>query len=116
MGLNVWEDEKYRQIQGTYPVIFLSFAGIKADNLNDAKTQVKMQIAELYDQNIYLLEGEALNENEKTVFKNMTVYMDDTLCCSSVNIMCRYLQRYYNKKVLILLDEYDTPMQESYIH
>ena len=115
-GLSVWKDERYRQIQGTYPVIFLSFAGIKADNLQDAKFQVKMQIAELYDQNIYLLEGETLSENEKTVFRNMTMYMDDALCCSSVNIMCRYLQRYYNKKVLVLLDEYDTPMQEAYVH
>ena len=62
------------------------------------------------------LDGETLSENEKTIFRNMTVYMDDALCCAAVNIMCRYLQRYYNKKVLVLLDEYDTPMQEAYVH
>ena len=115
-GLNIWENEEYRKIQGTYPVIFLSFAGVKADNMQDAKVQVKTQIAELYDQNRYLLDGEILSENEKNMFKDMTIYMDDALCCSSLNMLCRYLQRYYNKRALVLLDEYDTPMQEAYIH
>ena len=36
-GLSIWEEEKYRQLQGTYPVIFLSFASVKADNLTEAK-------------------------------------------------------------------------------
>ena len=115
-GLSVWEDERYRQIQGTYPVIFLSFADVKADNIQDAKFQVKMKISELFDQNTYLLDSDVLNDNEKDIFKNVTMYMDDALCCSAVNIMCRYMQRYHNKKVIVLLDEYDTPMQEAYIH
>lgn len=115
-GLSVWEDERYRQIQGTYPVIFLSFADVKADNIQDAKLQVKMKISELFDRNTYLLDGDVLSGNEKEIFKNITMYMDDALCCSGVNIMCRYMQRYHNKKVIVLLDEYDTPMQEAYIH
>ena len=115
-GLSVWEDERYRQIQGTYPVIFLSFADVKADNIQDARFQVKVKISELFDQNTYLLDSNVLSDNEKDIFKNITMYMDDALCCSAVNIMCRYMQRYYNKKVIVLLDEYDTPMQEAYIH
>ena len=115
-GLSVWEDGRYRQIQGTYPVIFLSFADVKADNIQDARFQVKVKISELFDQNTYLLDSNVLSDNEKDIFKNITMYMDDALCCSAVNIMCRYMQRYYNKKVIVLLDEYDTPMQEAYIH
>lgn len=115
-GLSVWEDEEYRQIQGTYPVIFLSFADVKADNIQDAKRQVKMKVAELFDQNRYLLDNYMLGNNERDTFDKITIGMDDTLCSYAVNIMCRYMQRYYNKKVIVLLDEYDTPMQEAYIH
>ena len=53
-GLSVWEDEKYRQLQGTYPVIFLSFADVKADNIQDARTQVKMKVTELFNENKFL--------------------------------------------------------------
>ena len=115
-GLSVWEDEAYRQIQGTYPVIFLSFADVKADNIQDAKRQVKMKVAELFDQNSYLLDNYMLGNNGRDTFDKITIGMDDTLCSHAVNIMCRYMQHYYNKKVIVLLDEYDTPMQESYIY
>ena len=115
-GLSVWEDEKYRKLQGTYPVIFLSFAGIKSDNIGDAKMQVKGLIAAIYNQNRYLLEGELLNSNERMMFESMTMFMEDVLCYSAINMLCSFLERYHGKKVLVLLDEYDTPMQEAYIH
>ena len=115
-GLSIWEDEKYRQLQGTYPVIFLSFAGIKSDNIKDAKMQIKGLIATLYSQNRYLFEGELLNVNEKMMFDSMTMFMEDVLCYSSINMLCSFLERYYGKKTIVLLDEYDTPMQEAYIH
>lgn len=115
-GLNIWNNEKYRQLQGTYPVIFLSFAGVKADNLQDSKTQIKTQIAELYEQNRFLLESNLFSDNEKKIFNDMNMYMDDALSYSSLNTLCRYLERYYKKKVIMLLDEYDTPMQEAYVN
>ena len=92
-GLNIWNNEKYRQLQGTYPVIFLSFAGVKADNLQDSKTQIKTQIAELYEQNRFLLESNLFIDNEKKIFNEMNMYMDDALIYSSLNTMCRYLER-----------------------
>ena len=115
-GLSIWEDEKYRKIQGTYPVIFLSFADVKADNIQDAKFQIKMKIAELFDLNTFLLENDALGDNEKEIYRKITGYMDDALCSMSINVICRFMQRYYNKNVIVLLDEYDTPMQEAYVH
>ena len=115
-GLSVWEDEKYRQLQGTYPVIFLSFADVKADNIQDARTQVKMKVTELFNENKFLLDSGILVENEAEIFKRVSMYMDDVLCTSAVNMMCLFMQKYYKKKVIILLDEYDTPMQEAYGH
>lgn len=115
-GLSVWEDEKYRQLQGTYPVIFLSFADVKADNIQDARTQVKMKVTELFNENKFLLDSGILVENEAEIFKRVSMYMDDVLCTSAVNMMCLFMQKYYKKKVIILLDEYDTPMQEAYVH
>ena len=115
-GLSVWEDEKYRNIQGTYPVIFISFAGIKSDNINDAKLQIKGLIATVYGRHRYMLEGNFLSANEKAMFERMTMFMEDALCYSAINMLCSFLERYYGKKAIVLLDEYDTPMQEAYIH
>ena len=115
-GLSVWEDEAYRQIQGTYPVIFLSFADVKADNIQDAKRQVKMKVAELYKNNRVLLNDIIFDDDEKQEFRQTNVGMDDAECSMSLKQLCNYYERYYNKKTIILLDEYDTPMQEAYIH
>ena len=115
-GLSVWEDERYRQIQGTYPVIFLSFADVKADNLKDAKQQVKMKIEELYRNNRNLLDSEIFDDDEKLESRQTNMRMDDAVCAMSVKQLCNYMSRYYRKKVIVLLDEYDTPMQEAYIH
>lgn len=115
-NLSIWKGEKYKKLQGTYPTVFLSFAGIKADNLEDAKSQIKLQIAGLYEQNRYLLETNLLSDNEKNMYQSMTMTMSDVECCAAINQMCLYLSRYYKKNVIVLLDEYDTPMQEAYIH
>ena len=115
-GLDIWENESYRQLQGTYPVIFLSFADVKADNLKDAKQQVKMKIEELYRNNRNLLDSEIFDDDEKLEFRQTNMRMDDAVCAMSVKQLCNYMSRYYRKKVIVLLDEYDTPMQEAYIH
>ena len=115
-GLSIWNDEKYRSLQGTYPVIFLSFAAVKADNLDDSKQQIKSQIAKLYEESRYLLDGDVLSENEKDAYKKITRYMGDEEASDSLNVLCQYFYRYYGKKAIILLDEYDTPMQEAYIN
>lgn len=115
-GLAVWEKETYRQLQGTFPVIFLSFAAVKADNLEDAKTQIKQQITRVYEENRYLLKQDVLSENEKKAYSMINPNMGDTEAAAALNNMSMYLARYYGKRVIILLDEYDTPMQEAYVH
>ena len=114
-GLSIWQNETYRKLQGTYPVIFLSFAAVKAGNLEDAKTQIKQEIASLYEENRYLLEGNVLSDNERKIYNSTTIQMDDTMAQNALRSMSVWMERYYGKKVIILLDEYDTPMQEAYV-
>ena len=118
-GLDIWNEEAYRKIQGTYPVIFVSFASVKADNAADAKKQIKSRIAGLYEDYAYLLQNEKLSESEKMAYRQVLaerVDMDDVTACDSLNYLCKCLGRISGKKAIVLLDEYDTPMQESYIY
>ena len=114
-GLSIWQDGEYRKLQGTYPVIFLSFAAVKAGNLKDAKTQIKQEIARLYEENRYLLESNVLSDNERKIYNSTTIQMDDTMAQNALKTLSVWMERYYGKKVIILLDEYDTPMQEAYV-
>ena len=112
-GLSIWEEEKYRKLQGTYPVIFLSFAAVKADNLPDVKEQIKQEIVRLYRRNGYLAESDCLSEEEKREYREISVEMSDARLATSIGVLCEYMSRYYGKNVIVLLEEYDPPMQEA---
>ena len=114
--LAIWKEEKYRCLQGSYPVIFISFAAVKSANFEDARKQIKQQIVRVYEENRYLMNGDILSANEKKAYDNATMYMEDAEAAAALNNMCMYLARYWHKNVIILLDEYDTPVQEAYIH
>lgn len=114
--LSIWKEETYRSFQGTYPVIFLSFAAVKADRLDETKKQIKAQIAALYEQNRPVLYPDGLSRNEQIFYDRMTMDMGDAECSVALNQLCLFLSRHYGKKVIVLLDEYDTPMQEAYVH
>lgn len=64
-GLEIWSEEKYRELQGTYPVIFLSFAGIKETNYKMAVRRLCGIMQTLYIKNYYLLESDVLTEGKK---------------------------------------------------
>ena len=115
-NLSIWQEEKYRELQGTYPVIFLSFAGVKETSFPDARKSICQIIENLYNKYDFLLESDHLNEKEKKAYKNVSADMDHNLAANSLNTLSDYLMRYYGKKVILLLDEYDTPMQEAYVH
>ena len=114
-GLEVWSDERYRQIQGTYPVIFLSFANVKAAAYPQMVYILSEVIAKLYEKNRQLLDGSLLSDNEKEYYLKIKPGMGEELAAGSILSMADFLQRYYDKKVIILLDEYDTPMQEAWL-
>ena len=114
-GLSIWEDEKYRKLQGTYPVIFLSFASVKETTFDQARKGICSEIKELYNKKDFLLEGNLLNEDEKKDFRRISAEMENHQASVSLRKLAGYMSRYYGKKVIILLDEYDTPMQEAYM-
>ena len=113
-GLNIWKEEKYRKLQGTYPVIFLSFAGIKGNTFEMSKKQIGDKIVELYESNRFLLKSECISDTEKKRYISFLERPMDEDVSYKLNEMSNYLSRYYGKKVIILLDEYDTPMHEAY--
>ncbi len=114
-GLSIWQEEKYRRIQGTYPVIALSFAKVKENSYQNARKRICRIIADLYRQFDFLLDSEKLNERDRELYRIVSADMEDYVAAESLNALSSLLMRHYGKKVIILLDEYDTPMQEAYI-
>ncbi len=118
-GLSIFEQdsdqEKYRNLQGRFPVIFLTFANIKADKYTEMEKKITETIASLYENNRYLLETNCLSENEKEYYKSIKIGMPGDIAVGAVHQMACFMQRYYKENVIILLDEYDTPMQEAWL-
>ncbi len=115
-GLSIWDNEEYRSLQGTYPVISLSFADIKETSFEAARKKICYIIEQQYEKSRFLLEGNLLSEREIAFYHSVSANMEDYAATSSLKTLSNYLSRYYGKKVIILLDEYDTPMQEAYVN
>ena len=113
--LSIWNEEKYRQLQGTFPVIFLSFANIKATEYEDMEYKISKLVADLYEQNSYLLEGNLLSKNERDYYESICPQMRGTVTAGAIHSMVNFMRRYHGKDVIIILDEYDTPMQEAWL-
>lgn len=114
-GLNIWKEEKYRALQGTYPVLSLSFANVKENTFAKAKIRLCQILSDLYDKKQYLKDSGVLTDKEKEYFDRVSWDMEETDATICLNKLCDFMQRYYGKKVIIFLDEYDTPMQEAYV-
>lgn len=115
-NLAIWKEEKYRKLQGTCPVIFLSFADIKASTFSLAREKICMVIQKLYSRFDFLLIGQTLKEDEKIFFRRIFSEMTDSVAACALRELACYLSRYYGEKVIILLDEYDTPLQEAWVY
>ena len=124
-GLSIWKEEKYRELQGQYPVIFVSFASIKANNYKDARDGIISAVFGAYQEYYSLFQENGIAESEKLFFRELNTYVNTTApdkeitnesIFRALNSLSACLFRYYGKKAIILLDEYDTPMQEAYIH
>ena len=114
-GLEIWQGEEYRSMQGTWPVISLSFANVKEPTYEMAKRRICQILTDIYNKNQFLLKSGLLTEEEITYFKGISTDMDEINATMALHKMSDFLSRYYKKKVIILLDEYDTPMQEAYV-
>ena len=116
-GLTIWQEEKYQLLQGTFPVINLSFARVKEENLENTKLRLREIIKGVYQKYRFLLDSNMLTEEVNEYFRrilNGKAY--DVEVTSSLYHLSEFLYRHYGKKVIILLDEYDTPMQEAYVN
>ena len=114
-GLAIWKEAAYRQIQGTYPVISLSFANVKEKTYMQTKQRICRLIAEVYNKNQFLLESDLLTEQDRQFFLNIDADMPEEVAAFSLHKLAEFLSKYYHRNVIILLDEYDTPMQEAYV-
>ena len=116
-GLSIWEDENYRILQGTYPVISLSFARIKEKTYENAKEKICETLRNLYVKYSFLKESDMLTDTDRTYYNRMLeLDIRETDATSSLYQLSYFLYRYYGKRVILLLDEYDTPMQEAYVN
>jgi len=115
-GLSIWSEEKYRELQGTYPVINLSFANVKEKDFASTKDRICQLLTNLYSKYAFLREGDLLTDKDKDYFDRISVDMKETDATLALYQLSDYLCRYYGRKVIILLDEYDTPMQEAYVN
>ncbi len=113
--LNIWEYEEYRGLQGTYPVIFLSFSRVKGNSYPYTRMMMNQILTEMYGRNRYLLDGDLLSEAEKKYFHEVCDTMQEHTAVAAIHRLSEFLYRFYKKKPLIFLDEYDTPMQEAYL-
>lgn len=115
-NLSIWKEKKYRDLQGTYPVIFLSFASVKGITYESARESILLLLEELYQQHSFLIDEGILNQKETEYFEKAGIGMSDAEAAMAIPKLAYHLFQYYKKKVIILLDEYDTPLQEAYIH
>ncbi len=115
-GLSIWREKEYRALQGTYPVISLSFANVKERDYTGTRKKICQMLTDLYTDSTFLLDSGVLQEGDRDFWKRISVDMDDVEASLAIHHLAKYLSLYYGKKVIILLDEYDTPMQEAYVN
>lgn len=113
-GLEIWQYEEYRKLQGTWPVILISFAKIKPLSYDDAIEDISSYIVELYDRYSYVLNSNEISKVDRIYFNNILEGKLKYRLGNCLNVLSKVLNVYYGKKPIIILDEYDTPMHEAY--
>lgn len=115
-GLSIWNDESFRKLQGTYPVIFLSFADVKGTDYVTARNRIIQKLIKLYSIHSYIKSNDILTDEDWEYINSVKKNMSDDTATLAINYLADYMSRFFGKKVLIFLDEYDTPLQEAYIY
>ena len=114
--LKIWQsNDDIKKHCCKYPVIFLSFKDAKANNWNETFKYIRKEISKVYQQHIYLLKDDDLSDFEKIKFNKIITETGDIVDFAvSLTELSEYLYRYHNEKVVILIDEYDAPIQAGY--
>ena len=114
--LKIWNsDDEIRNHCGSYPVIFITFKDAKEKEWEDCYGLIISEIVKIYNHHRYLLDSDVLYDNEKNKYKNILNETGKKIDYqNSLKNLSEYLYRYHNQKVVILIDEYDTPIQAGY--
>ena len=97
-GLSIWEEEAYRQLQGTYPVIFLSFADVKGDSFHTIRMAIIHKLVRLYSRFSFLKESPLFTDKDRAYFDSVNTAMEDDVAAAALNTLSDCLSRYYGKK------------------
>lgn len=115
--LLIFEDAKYRNIQGTYPLIYLTFKNAKQDNWESTYENIKEIISNEYKRHSYILDKDILSNAEKQRYNKIMELEGSQVDYTNVIInLSEYLKRYFKKDCMVIIDEYDTPIQAGYIN
>jgi hypothetical protein len=116
-NLNIWKSKKHRAMQGQFPVVFITFKDIKHESWEEAFKSLCRLIAVEFDRHSYLQEGKTLSKKEKILFKKILLEekSDQSLFEESLLYLSKWLHRFHKKKVVLLIDEYDTPAHAAYV-
>ena len=115
-GLKIWNKQEYRELQGKFPVIGISFAGVKENSYDKTVDAICNIITECYKSHREVLDNEEMLSSDRDYFLRILDGCTPKQAPLALNILCRLLYELYGEKTIILLDEYDTPMQEAYIN
>lgn len=116
-GLSIWKEEKYRKLQGTYPVITLSFARVKEVNDQSTRDKICEIIRNVYIKYAFIRESDALLDADRDYFDRiLSEDVSDVDVTFALNRLSDFLCRCYGKKVIILLDGHDMPIKEAYVN
>ncbi|WP_256379374.1 AAA family ATPase [Butyrivibrio sp. NC3005] len=113
-NLSIWHYPQFHNLCNNYPVLFISFASVKGTNYQTARAQIIQEIITLYRNNDNVRNADFLTDMDKLFWSKINYEMTDAIATDSIRFLCEILSKYYNQKVIILLDEYDTPIHEAY--
>ena len=115
-NLNIYKHKKYMEYHNKYPIIYITFKDLKDSSWENCYNKIKEIIIEEFLRHKYVLSGELLDDVEKdTYIKTINGEATKAQYELSFKSLTKYLTRYYNQKPIILIDEYDVPLQRGYV-
>ena len=115
-GLSIRRRDTWHE-QGKYPVIYITLKDVKGKNWNSAFEMMKLSLSEEFQRHDYLLKSDILSSQQKNIFTSiLDLSANPSLYSISLKYLSQYLYQYYKKQVVILCDEYDTPIHEGYLN
>lgn len=114
-GLSIRNWDRYDELRGQVPVISISFAKVKTDNVAGMKQYMKRILSDAYTDYRSIMDRDVYSDEERRRFYTVSEQMDDVTAADSINQLCGFVERAYGVAPIVLVDEYDTPMVEAWM-